>query len=90
MHLIERVLGIISDVHAPLSEPASHGTVESACTTRVARPHRGCACSQGAGVEAGAVRLWNGGGELVQIDAAIIARVNACKNLKELEVSERG
>jgi hypothetical protein len=41
-------------------------------------------------VEAGAVRLWNGGGELVQIDAAIIARVNACKNLKELEVSERG
>ena len=36
------------------------------------------------------MRLWNGGGELVQIDAAIIARVNACKNLKELEVSERG
>ena len=45
---------------------------------------------RGARVEAGAVRLWNGGGELVQIDAAIIARVNACKNLKELEVSERG
>ena len=40
-------------------------------------------------MEAGEVRLGNGGGELVQIDAAIIARVNACKNLKELEVSER-
>jgi hypothetical protein len=40
-------------------------------------------------VEAGEVRLRSGGGELVQIDAAIIARVNARKNLKKLEISER-
>ena len=35
------------------------------------------------------MRLRSGGGELVQIDAAIIARVNARKNLKKLEISER-
>ena len=40
MHLIERVLGIISDVHAPLSEPASHGTVESAMHFLRATPAR--------------------------------------------------